>query len=124
VRVRCDVNLGVQVIFDMRGTASEDAVTIRAGGTTWRNFRTRVVGRTRAGQTLREVTYARRSRFAIPFGDYHTITIAVHQGTEARAIDATARAVFVAGMFKAGSGPRLYGCYVRRWSSRVEVRPF
>jgi hypothetical protein len=45
------------------------------------------------------IRFAPQLQLALPTGRYGTVTFTIHQGTEARAIDATAQARFVAGNF-------------------------
>jgi hypothetical protein len=123
IRFRCSARRGVQPIFDARGAPSEDQVTVHAGGLTRRNFTVRVV---HLGHRLlgREVIYAPGDELTLPFGHYRSASFVVHQGTEARAIDARVQITFVADRFDRYGVDGLYACYVSRWSSRIDVGPF
>jgi hypothetical protein len=59
----------VQPFFDEHVVTSEEAVTIRAGTITRRNFTTRAVGYSH-GKPLRETTYATGFVLALPYAHY------------------------------------------------------
>ena len=109
VSFRCRPDWSVQPVFDLRGASATEEVTIRAGGVLRRRF-THSPG-------AQEV--------ALPFGHYGIVRFTVHQITEAREIEAAVTADFIAGTFaeRAASG-RVGACYVRRWSVRMDVRPY
>jgi len=124
VSFRCGPDWSVQPMFDLRGAVATEEVTIRAGEVVRRNFTRRVVGRVH-GRPLVEEQFSRGLALAVPPGHYRTVRFAVRQATEARVIEAAVRTDFVAGTFAVrGVSGRLGACYVRRWSVRIDVRPY
>jgi len=124
VSFRCGADWSVQPVFDLRGAVATEEVTIRAGEVVRRNFTRRVVGRVH-GRPLVEEQFSRGLALAVPPGHYRTVRFAVRQATEARVIEAAVRTDFVAGTFAVrGVSGRLGACYVRRWSVRIDVRPY
>jgi hypothetical protein len=121
---RCRRGWTVQPFFDEGSAVATEAVTIRAGSVTRRNFTDAVAGRIH-GRSLIERKFSSSQRLALPSGHYRTATFTVHQGDEAREIDATVTAEFVAGTFAVrGVAGRLGTCYVKRWSVRMNVSPY
>ena len=114
----------MQPFFDTHGVASEEAVTIRAGNITRRNFKTRTVGSS-GGKPLRETTYAAGHILALPYAHYGRVVFTARTGTEARELHATVTAQFVAGVFHQTNGhPPLGACYVRHWNVSMSVSPY
>jgi hypothetical protein len=120
----CNRGWEVQPFFDLGSAIATEAVTIRAGAATRRNFTFRAVGGHR-GRRLVEQESSRARELALPFGRYGSVSFTIRQGTEAREIVATVRAEFVDGTFAIrGVRGRLGACYARRWSVRMDVRPY
>lgn len=120
----CNRDREVQPFFDLGSAIATEAVTIRAGAATRRNFTFRAVGRHR-GRRLVEEEFSRARELALPFGRYGSVSFTIRQGTEAREIVATVRAEFVDGTFAVrGVRGRLGACYARRWSVRMDVSPY
>jgi hypothetical protein len=120
---RCDRNWAVQPRFDMHSAVATEGVAIRAVTIARRNFTGTVVGRLH-GRPLIGQEHSRAQELALPFGHYRTVTFTVRQGDEAREIDATLTAHFVAGAFAVRGVPGRRGaCYVKRWSVRMNVSP-
>ena len=119
VSFRCDRAFRVEPFFDTHGSANGDElVTLRAGDLVKRNFKTRVVHQ--RGKTLHETAASPNPRIALPYAHYGVVTFAVHEGSEARILDAKVSAEFVAG-FRQNGRSVLGACYVRRWSLSLEV---
>jgi hypothetical protein len=119
----CGRDWEVQPVFDMRPAFATEAVTIRAGAITRRNFTIKAVGRIH-GRPLTEQQFSRAQELTLPFGDYRSVSFTIRQGTEAHEIMATVRAEFAAGTFAVRGVPgRLGACYVKRWSVRMDVSP-
>ena len=123
VSFQCDRAFRVRPFFDTRGVTSEEAVTIRAGNVTRRNFKTRTIGYSR-GTPLRETTYSPDPVVALPYGHYGKVVITASTGTEARALSATVTALFVAGLVQKTGNPALGACYVKRWNVSMRVSPY
>jgi hypothetical protein len=124
VSFRCRPDWSVQPVFDLRGAAATEAVTVRAGGIVRRNLRGRIAERVRGGSLI-EQQFSRAREVALPFGHYGTARFTVRQADEAHEISAAVTADFVAGTFaKRGVSRRLGACYVRRWSVQMDVRPY
>lgn len=114
----------VQPFFDTRNAVATEEVTIRAGAVTKRNF-TRIVVRRVHGRSLIERRFSSEPQVALPFARCRVATFTVQRGTEAREIRASVTAEFVAGTFAMRGVPvRRGACYVRRWSVRMDVRPY
>jgi hypothetical protein len=94
VGFRCDRNWRVQPFFDVRGAVAAEEVTVEGGRLTGRNFTRRVVGHDH-GKPVRETRFSAAQRIALPFAHYHTVVFTLHQGTEARILDAKVMAQFV-----------------------------
>ena len=121
VSFRCGRNLSVQPFFSMASAVASEEVTIRAGTMTRRNFKERAVGRTH-GRPVFEEEFSPAEELALPSGHYGIVNFTVHQGDEARLIEATLTAEFVAGTFRVpGVREPLAACYVKRWSVRMIV---
>lgn len=123
VSFRCDRAFRVQPLFDTHGATSEEAVTIRAGNVTRRNFTTRTVGYSN-GMPLRETHYAPNPVLTLPYAHYDKVVFTARTGTEARALAATVTARFVDGVVKRNGAPPLGGCYVKHWSASMSVSPY
>jgi hypothetical protein len=121
---RCGTgNRGVQPFFDMHGTTSEEKVTIKSGTTIRQNFSVKTIGHIK-GHALTEVHYAPGVQIALPFGRYHVVAFKIHQGTEARMLDASLVAQFVVAKSVGGGVPgSRYACYVKHWSAEERVTP-
>jgi hypothetical protein len=121
VSFRCDRAFRVQPFFDTHGsTNGDDVVTVRARRIVRRNFTTRVVRR--GGKTFHETTLSSAPLVALPYGHYRRVTFEIHEGSEARILDATVSAEFVAGTVASHPGPPLHACYVKRWLLSLTVR--
>lgn len=119
----CARDWEVRPFFDLGSAIATEAVTIRAGALTRRNFSYEVVGRLH-GRPVVERQFSRAQELALPFGDYRSVSFTIRQDTEPREIVATARAELVAGTFAVGGvRGRLGACYVKRWLVRMGVRP-
>jgi hypothetical protein len=95
-----------------------------AGSVVRQNFTSRVVGRIH-GRPVIEAQVSSAGQMALPFGHYRMMRFSVRQGTEAREIDATLGADFVADTFTVrGVRGRLGACYVKRWLVRMDGRPY
>ena len=94
----CDSNWAVQPRQDMHSAVATEKVTIRAGAIVRRNITRKVVGPVH-GRPLIEQQYSSAQELALPFGRYRTVTFSLRQADEARVIDATLTADFVAGTF-------------------------
>jgi hypothetical protein len=117
VSFRCDRAFRAQPFFSTHGsTNGDDLVTVRAGETVRRNFVTRDVHQ--GGRTLHVITMSSNPTVALPYAHYGLVTFAIHEGSEARILDAKASAEFVAGRFKHN---RVGACYVRRWLLSLTV---
>jgi hypothetical protein len=123
ISFRCDRAFRVQPFVDTHGVASEEAVTIRAGNITRRNFKTRTVGSS-GGKPLRETTYAAGHIVALPYAHYGRVVFTAKTGTEARELRATVTAQFVDGAFQSNGHARFRACYVRHWSVSMSVSPY
>ena len=83
----------------MHSAVAIEEVRIRAGAIVRCNITPRkVVGRVH-GRPLIEQEYSSAQELALPFGRYRTVTFSLWQADEARVIDATLTADFVAGTF-------------------------
>ena len=120
----CNRGWEVQPFFDLGSAIATEAVTIRAGAVARRNFTFRAVGRF-LGRRLVEEQFSRARELVMPSGRYRSVSFTIRQGTEAREVVATVRAEFVDGTFAVrGVRGRLGACYARRWSVRMDVRPY
>jgi hypothetical protein len=119
----CGPDWEVRPFFDLGSAIATEAVTIRAGALTRRNFSYQVVGRLH-GRPALEQEFSRARELMLPFGDYRAVSFTIRQDTEAREIVGTVHAELVAGTFAVrGVRQRLSACYVRRWWVRMDVRP-
>ena len=73
----------------------------------------------RGGKALHELTVSLISTIALPYDHYGLVTLAVHEASEARILDARVSARFVAGLSRKNG---LGACYVRRWLLALTVR--
>ena len=120
----CRPDWSVQPAFDLRGAAATEAVTVRAGAVVRRNFGGRVAEQVRRRRLIEE-QFSRAREVALPFGHYATARFTVRQADEAREIEAAVTVDFVAGTVAVrGTAGRFGACYVRRWSVRIDVRPY
>lgn len=122
----CGRDWEVRPVFDVSSAIATEAVTIRAGALTRRNFGYQVVGGLHGlrGRPVAREEFSRARELALPFGDYRSVSFTIRQDTEAREIVATVRAEFVAGTLAVrGGGQRLGACYAKRWWVRMDVRP-
>jgi hypothetical protein len=121
VSFRCDRAFRVQPFFSTQGaTNGDDVVTVRAGNVVRRNFTTTVVHK--AGKTLHEMTISPRPIIALPYAHYRLVIFVVREGSEARILDATVSAQFVARRVGKHGRPILGACYVKHWSLDLAVR--
>ena len=119
----CGRDWEVRPFFDLGSAIATEAVAIRAGALTRRNFSYKVVGGLHGRPVARE-EFSRARELALPFGDYRSVSFTIRQDTEAREIVATVQAQFVAGTFAVGGvRQRLGACYAKRWWVRMDVRP-
>jgi len=120
----CNRDREVQPVFDLGSAVATEAVTIRAGAITRRNFGFRMAD-THRSRKLVEEEFSRARELALPFGHYRSASFTIRQGTEAREIVATVRAEFVDGTFaRRGVPVRLGACYAKRWSVQMSVSPY
>ncbi len=120
VSFRCDRTFRVQPFFDNKGaTNGDDAVTVRARDVVRRNFEVRVVHY--GGKAFHEMAILPTPIVALPYAHYRHVTFAIHEGGEARILDAKVSVQFVAGPVGKNSRSTLHACYVRRWSLALTV---
>ena len=120
----CNRDWEVQPVFDLGSAVATEAVAIRAGAITRRNFTFKVVGTLR-GRKLIEEEFSRARELALPYGHYRSASFTIRQGTEAREIVARVRVEFADGTFAVRGVPtRLGACYAKRWSVRMDVSPY
>ena len=120
VSFRCDRAFRVQPFFDTTGaTNGADVVTVLAGDVVRRNFVTRVMHE--GGKTLHEMTISPTPVIALPYAHYRLVTFVIHEGSEARILDAKVRAQFVAGPVGKNGRSTPHACYVKRWLLALAV---
>jgi hypothetical protein len=120
VGFRCDRAWRVQPFFDLHYVAATEEVSIRAGNLIRRNFTRRLVGHTH-GRPLWLARVSPAQRIALPFAHYHSVVFTLHQGTEARILDARVIALFVARVVTTKGTPPLAACLVKHWSVSMSV---
>jgi hypothetical protein len=120
VGFRCDRRFRVQPFFDTYGSVNgSDVVTVRAGRVSRRNFTTRLVRLD--GKTFHEMTISPEPVIALPFAHYRLVTFVIHEGSEARILEARVSARFISGPAGHQGRTRLRACYVRHWSLSLDV---